>query len=160
MLEILKQCKNKNHLPLRKGITFAAGLAINQGFPEVALEIMGNQQPNYVTVRNLRAIALANVGRVEDAFAILRLSIDYDSPHGKKRGIFKDAVRFDNDWLFRLETNWLSMQQMEAISQVVEASGDQELKLEFSRIEKMLTSKDLIESKVFLSKTLSLFCLT
>jgi len=40
------------------------------------------------------------------------------------------------------------MQQMEAIRRVVEANGDQALKLEFSQLEKMIISKSLIEEKV------------
>lgn len=43
------------HFPMRRATTFCAGLALNQGKPEVALEILGAvKNPNYVTIRNLK----------------------------------------------------------------------------------------------------------
>lgn len=40
---------------MRRATTFIAGLALNQGMPEAALEILSNvKNSNYVTVRNLK----------------------------------------------------------------------------------------------------------
>jgi len=93
MLQILKHAKELGHFPVRRTLTYAAGLAINQGFPEVALELLNASQPNYVSIRNLKAIALARAGRIEQAFAILRGVINYYSPEGRKRTMLPEAVK-------------------------------------------------------------------
>ena len=50
-----KELKEVGHIPMRRAVTFAAGLALNQNAPHVAFEmISGVQQQNYVTVRNLK----------------------------------------------------------------------------------------------------------
>lgn len=43
------------HEPMRRAITFAAALAINQNAPDIALELLFNvPKQNYVTIRNLK----------------------------------------------------------------------------------------------------------
>lgn len=43
------------HIPITKTITFAAGLALAQNAPHVALEMLtSTNRQNYVTVRNLK----------------------------------------------------------------------------------------------------------
>lgn len=55
MLELWKELKETGHIPARRAVTFAAGLALNQNAPHIAFEIISDvQQPTYVSVRNLK----------------------------------------------------------------------------------------------------------
>jgi pentatricopeptide repeat domain-containing protein 2 len=58
-MDLWKELKEVGHFPMRRAITFAAGLALNQNAPHVAFEIIsGMNQQNYVTVRNLKVHVL------------------------------------------------------------------------------------------------------
>lgn len=53
-----KELKEVGHIPMRRAVTFAAGLALNQNASHVAFEmISGVQHQNYVTIRNLKVCA-------------------------------------------------------------------------------------------------------
>jgi len=57
-MDVWKELKEVGHIPMRRAVTFAAGLALNQNAPHVAFEmISGVQQQNYVSVRNLKVCA-------------------------------------------------------------------------------------------------------
>ncbi|XP_046403945.1 pentatricopeptide repeat-containing protein 2, mitochondrial-like [Ischnura elegans] len=93
VMNVWKKMLELGHTPVRRAITFAAALAVNQNSPHVAIEILScTQQPNYVTVRNLKIAALADLGRVEDAFPILRNVIETDVPDQKKQTFSKDVL--------------------------------------------------------------------
>ena len=54
-LKLLSEMKEAGIYPVRRALSFACALAIRQNAPQVALEILSNsQQPNYVTIRNLK----------------------------------------------------------------------------------------------------------
>lgn len=54
-----KELKEVGHVPMRRAVTFAAGLALNQNAPHVAFEMVsGVQNHNYVSVRNLKVCAM------------------------------------------------------------------------------------------------------
>jgi len=54
-MDVWKELKEVGHIPMRRAVTFAAGLALNQNAPHVAFEMVsGVQQQNYVSVRNLK----------------------------------------------------------------------------------------------------------
>uniref|UniRef100_A0A0K8T303 Pentatricopeptide repeat-containing protein 2 n=1 Tax=Lygus hesperus TaxID=30085 RepID=A0A0K8T303_LYGHE len=83
------------HYPMRRAATFAAALAINQNEPGVALEILSTvQRQTYVTVRNLKVCALADLGRPDDALPILRNVLEFrDSPaDGQSHTFYKEAI--------------------------------------------------------------------
>lgn len=68
---------------MRRAATFCAGLALNQGKPEIALEILTTaRNQNYTTIRNLRVAALAEIGRIEDIIPILKLVLNEDLVQG------------------------------------------------------------------------------
>lgn len=94
MKSLLKKAEEAGHVPLRRTLTYAAALAINQGDPRLALNIIsGCTQANYVTVRNLKALAFAKLGRLDDSFAILRSSLDVERTAANRRRTFaKDVV--------------------------------------------------------------------
>jgi pentatricopeptide repeat domain-containing protein 2 len=95
MIRLLEDMKKTGTYPTRRAITFAASLAINQGHPDIGLNIISAaSQANYITVRNIKALAYFKVGRIQDALTILRTSVDYESPSGgQKRNILSDVVR-------------------------------------------------------------------
>lgn len=56
-------------------------LALAQGAPQVALEIMSNvKQQNYLTIRTIRALALAQLKRYDDVLPIIRSVLEIDNP--------------------------------------------------------------------------------
>ena len=66
--------------PVRRCLSFAAGLALNQHAPQVALEILSNSRnSNYVSIRNLKLWSLADLNRPDDCLPILRFSIEFDA---------------------------------------------------------------------------------
>lgn len=156
---MLKKAEDAGHVPLRRTLTYAAALAINQEDPKLALNIVsGCSQSNYVTVRNLKALAFAKLGRLDDAFAILRSSLDADrAPNSRKRTFAKDVVRsllhfFSTiEVLIEFELFHLCLTQMENIGSLVEQSGQKEAQLEFDRIKKSFAERELVEDQVCVS---------
>lgn len=54
-MKLWKELSETGHLPMRRATTFAAGLALNQGEPAIALEILASSRnQNYMTVRSLK----------------------------------------------------------------------------------------------------------
>ncbi|PNF38994.1 hypothetical protein B7P43_G05983 [Cryptotermes secundus] len=93
-MDLWKELKEIGHIPMRRAITFAAGLALNQNAPHIAFEIIsGMHQQNYVTVRNLKVAALADIGRPEDALPILRSVLDVDVPSQKKQTFSEEVIQ-------------------------------------------------------------------
>jgi pentatricopeptide repeat domain-containing protein 2 len=58
-MDLWNELKKVGHIPMRRAVTFAAGLALNQNAPHITLEMISSiQQHNYVTVRNLKVNVL------------------------------------------------------------------------------------------------------
>lgn len=69
------------HSPIRKTITFFAGNAINQNSPHIALEVITSvRNQTYVTLRNIKVVALCDLGRIVDALPLLRSVLSVDQP--------------------------------------------------------------------------------
>ena len=96
MKTLMKEANEIGHIPMRRSITYAAALALNNNDPQLCIDLISNtKQQNYVTIRNLKVLALAKLGRLDDALAILRASLEYDVPaEGRKRSFSKTTVRF------------------------------------------------------------------
>lgn len=78
---------------MRKTTTFAAALALAQNAPHIALEIVGTvRQQNYMTVRNIKVLALAQLGRADDAIPILRSVMEVHDPGQTKQTFSRDVV--------------------------------------------------------------------
>ena len=52
---------------------------------------VGTQQ-NYITVRNLKGLALAKIGRFDDIIALCQGSLDHDTPDVEHKRIFTHDV--------------------------------------------------------------------
>lgn len=69
------------HSPIRKTITFFAANAINQNSPHIALEVITSvRNQSYVTLRNIKVVALCDLGRIIDALPLLRSVLSLDQP--------------------------------------------------------------------------------
>nr|CAD7576218.1 unnamed protein product [Timema californicum] len=95
-MDIWRDLQTVGHIPLRRSATFAAALALNQNSPQYALEIISTvRQQNYITVRNIKMAALADLGRVDDALPILRSILLVDDPEQRKQSVTEDVVLDD-----------------------------------------------------------------
>lgn len=95
MKTLANAASDAGHVPMRRSLTYAAALALNQNDPQLCLNLLApSKQQNYVTIRNLKALAFAKVGRLDDTMAILRASLEYDMPAegGRKRSFNKNIV--------------------------------------------------------------------
>jgi pentatricopeptide repeat domain-containing protein 2 len=81
------------HYPMRRATTFMAALALNQEQPEIALEVVSIvKQQNYLTVRTIKALAFAMMGRFDDAVPILRSVLEVDNPMANKQTFPSDVI--------------------------------------------------------------------
>lgn len=81
------------HIPLRRATVFMAYLAINQNSPHIALEVLATLKgQNYVTVRSLKTLALAQMSRFDDCLRILRSILEVANPMMNKQTIPYDII--------------------------------------------------------------------
>lgn len=117
--KLWKDLAEVGHMPMRKAATFAAGLALEQKAPQIALEILSTiKDQSYVSVRNLKLITYAQLDRPDNAIPILRNSINVDEPVFKKRTFIKSAI--------------------EELRQSIVKNAEKELEADFNKIEKTL----------------------
>ncbi|KAJ8937751.1 hypothetical protein NQ314_011735 [Rhamnusium bicolor] len=118
-LKLWKDLKDVGHFPMRRATTFCAGLALNQGQPGLAMEILTSaRNQNYTTVRNLKVAALTQMGRVEDAIPILRSVLYEDTP--------------DNNTVHTFNADVIA-----TVKNSVTKLDNPDLALEFNRIEQL-----------------------
>lgn len=99
--KLWKELNDVGHIPMRKTTTFAAALALAQNAPHIALEIVGTvRQQNYMTVRNIKVVALAQLGRPDDALPVLRSVLEVHDPSQNKHTFSKNVVSTFFDGLF------------------------------------------------------------
>ncbi|KAL4714959.1 hypothetical protein ACJJTC_003110 [Scirpophaga incertulas] len=115
-------------VPLRRASSFFAALALNQSRPDVALESMSSQRSQYVTIRNIKVMALADMGRVDDALPILRSVLDIDIPEeNKKHTFFEETIT--------------------KVKQALDKHNNADIKKEYECIETELRNRNLIDSQ-------------
>ncbi|KAB0804820.1 hypothetical protein PPYR_01790 [Photinus pyralis] len=117
-LKLWSEINSIGHFPMRRAVTFCSGLAINQGKPEIGLEILsGAKNANYTTIRNLKVVALVDLGRIDDALAVLKSILQED---GARMG---PIHTFNMDVIGKLKN-------------AVKERNNADLSLEFDRLEK------------------------
>lgn len=117
-----KDLNQVGHIPMRKATTFAAALALAQSAPHVALEIVGTvRQQNYMTVRNIKVLALAQLGRADDAVPVLRSVLEqhHDDGGQSRKQTFSGSV-------------------LDGVRTEVGKSADRELQQNFAKLERLL----------------------
>lgn len=128
-LKLWKELDEIGHFPLRRAITFCAGLAYNQGSYEVALELLGqSKSQTYTTVRNLKIASLVGLGRIEDTIPIIKSVFNDDTPEHVKHTFNKDVL--------------------DKVARAVEKSENVDLKAEFKRLEGMIKQQEMICQQV------------
>ncbi|CAK1551443.1 unnamed protein product [Leptosia nina] len=114
--------------PLRRSCTFMGALALRHNEPEVALECLALQTPHYITVRNIKVTALAQMGRVDETLPILRGVLDVDRPDKTDRHtFFKETV--------------------DVVREAVKNSNNKDIEKEFETIAKALQDRNLIDDQ-------------
>jgi len=107
----------------QKILVFIAHLAILQGYPHIAVELLEMaQRTGQAAVRNLKAVALCHVNRVEDTMPILRSLLQIDLPDERRA-----------NWIGPIRT-----ETMDVVRETVLKTDDKELKIEFEKIERNL----------------------
>ncbi|XP_045522375.1 pentatricopeptide repeat-containing protein 2, mitochondrial-like [Pieris brassicae] len=114
--------------PLRRSCTFMSAMALRNNEPHIALECISLQTPHYVTIRNIKVIALCRMGRIDDALPILRGVLDVDSPS-------------------RVDKHTFFAETITAAQEAVKQKNDKDLENSFVNIEKALRDRDLIDDQ-------------
>lgn len=120
-LNLLNELHGKQAILDMRTYTFLAGLALAQNYPHIALDTLAHvkNQQNYVTVRNMKALALLRMRRYEDAIELFRSALENSESTLEKREMFTQEV-------------------MDTIRTVEQGSGSKENVVRFQRIEKFL----------------------
>lgn len=93
MKKLWSEILENGHQPMRRAIAFAAALAVSQNSPHIAIEIISSlQKHNYVTLRNLKVLALTDLGRFEDVLPLLRSVLEMDGRSNIKHTYCEDVI--------------------------------------------------------------------
>lgn len=115
-------------IPLRRACAYFAALALRQGAPEIALESISGQKQHYVTIRNIKVLALTDMGRVDDALPVLRTVLDVDKPTLMNKNTFFEET-------------------IEKVKEAVSKSNNKDLQKEFNDVSRALRDRELIDRK-------------
>ncbi|XP_023026652.1 pentatricopeptide repeat-containing protein 2, mitochondrial [Leptinotarsa decemlineata] len=139
-LRLWQELKEIGHYPLRRATTFCAGLALNQGNPGVALEVLTSaQNQNYTTVRNLKVACLAEVGRVENAIPILKGVLSEDNPNPVKQTFNREVLEKVKNAVLKIDNPDLALefnrieQTFQKLGHISDTALDQQLCQEIIR---------------------------
>ncbi|GAB0094645.1 pentatricopeptide repeat-containing protein 2, mitochondrial [Sergentomyia squamirostris] len=81
--------------PMRKASTFIAGLALKQNNPGMALEVTSTiRQQTYMTVKNIKILALTRVSRFEEVLVHLKgvIEMEVNTDKGTRQSISKEVL--------------------------------------------------------------------
>lgn len=124
--QLWKELNDVGHIPMRKATTFAAALALAQGAPHVALEIIGTvRQQSYMTVRNIKVLALAQLGRCDDVIPVMRSVLEH-----QPQSLHPDSSQ--------PKKQTLSATVFEGVRLEVAKSADGELQQNYAKVERLL----------------------
>uniref|UniRef100_A0A182Q427 Pentacotripeptide-repeat region of PRORP domain-containing protein n=1 Tax=Anopheles farauti TaxID=69004 RepID=A0A182Q427_9DIPT len=125
-MDLWKELNAVGHIPMRKATAFAAALALNHGKPEIAVEILGTVlKGNYVTVRQLKTLALCALNRLEDVVPIFRSVLEVKGPFEKQQTFCREVIQRVQDSVKQTkETNDSTMlQDLERMIEFLETNG-------------------------------------
>ncbi|XP_044746100.1 pentatricopeptide repeat-containing protein 2, mitochondrial-like [Coccinella septempunctata] len=124
-LQIWNKAKEYGYYPTRRAITFCSALALNQGKPEVALEMVSSaNNQNYTTIRNIKALALTDMGRLVDAIVVLKSVLSIE----------RGEHTFNKDVIDKIKT-------------AVLACDSPEITVEFNKVHQLLQKQGNITEK-------------
>ncbi|XP_034950356.1 uncharacterized protein [Chelonus insularis] len=89
-LNIYREIINKGNTPLKKIVSAIGALSLNQKAPHITLEILSQfSNQNYISVKSLRLIALAELGRLENIFVEFKFILQHEA---KNNQLYKDVI--------------------------------------------------------------------
>ncbi|EAT38791.1 AAEL009350-PA [Aedes aegypti] len=92
-MDLWKELNAVGHIPMRKATAFAAALALKHNQPGIALEIVGTvTKGNYVTIRQLRILALTEMERLDDLIPVFRSVLEVGGPLEKRHTFCQEVV--------------------------------------------------------------------
>ncbi|CAH1709878.1 unnamed protein product [Aphis gossypii] len=139
------------HSPIRKTITFFAANAINQNSPHIALEVITSvRNQSYVTLRNIKVVALCDLGRIFDALPLLRSVLSVDQPMSGgpviKQTYCRDVINLVKSAAEKHDDKELSLEldrilnQLEELNMISETTLDSLLCSEIKMVERLDTN--------------------
>ncbi|VVC32605.1 Tetratricopeptide-like helical domain [Cinara cedri] len=123
--KLWKEQQEAGHNPIRKTITFFAANAINQNSPHIAIEVITSvRNQSYVTLRNLKVMALCDLGRIVDALPLLRSILSSDIPMSSgtivKQNYCRDVINLVQSAAEKLNDKEILLELERIISQLEE----------------------------------------
>lgn len=116
---------------MRRSYTFCAALAIRQGSPQVALEILFNtKRSSYTTIRNLKVLALTDLNRLDETIPILKSILTEDTVEAQR------------------VIHTFNKEVIDKIQNAIEKSDNADLKLQFQNIIKYFRTQGHIAETV------------
>ncbi|UJR25717.1 hypothetical protein I4U23_007068 [Adineta vaga] len=92
--ELISKVKERDTNMNTRTVSMAALLAIEQGEPSFAMEVLGTvRTQNLTTVQNIRAICYADMGRVEEAINVVHLLAEQTPVNSDRRRVFPLVMR-------------------------------------------------------------------
>ncbi|XP_055606370.1 pentatricopeptide repeat-containing protein 2, mitochondrial-like [Uranotaenia lowii] len=92
-MDLWKELNAVGHIPMRKATAFAAALALKNNQPGYALEIAGTvTKGNYVTIRQIRILALIAMERLEDLIPVFRSVLEIGGPLERKQTFCREVI--------------------------------------------------------------------
>lgn len=91
-LDMITGARDTGSSLLRRAVSIFAKLAYNHGHYDVALEAISLTKGSSIAIRNIRAMALAKIGRVEDAIAQLKFLLNEDVSYKPVGLILRETV--------------------------------------------------------------------
>ncbi|XP_055532418.1 pentatricopeptide repeat-containing protein 2, mitochondrial-like [Wyeomyia smithii] len=93
-MSLWKELNAIGHIPMRKATAFAAALALKHNQPGIALEIAATlTKGNYVTIRQIKLLALVKLGRFDDLVPILRSVLEVGGPLENKQTFCQEVIQ-------------------------------------------------------------------
>lgn len=127
--ELVTQAREARVTILRKALGFVVALALKQGKPDIALEILSSiDRFNNASAINLKLEALGQLGRLNDAFDILRRVTDQDVP-------IQSRVRGE-----------ICQSTLDSIQKAVDSAADKELSHIFEQLCRSLKESNSISN--------------
>ena len=134
MVNLWRELKQANHIPMRRVVTFAAALAYNQKEYNMAIDILSNSKDdNYVVVRSIKMISLAELGRIDDALMLLKMMVQ------------KEVYQKDD---LTSSVPALPKNVIDSLRTLIERCDNKEWNYEFDRIVAILKAHNQISDKV------------
>lgn len=119
MKKLWSEILENGHQPMRRAIAFAAALAISQNSPHIAIELISSlTKHNYVTLRNLKVLALIDLGRMEDVLPLLRAVLEMDGRSNVKHTYCEDVVEKVKTAVKNLNKKEITMEAERIIQQL------------------------------------------